>query len=205
MGTTIISSQRRWRIVFKAVMCNLVESNSNCLILLANYNDEILDCSIIPITNSMVIGDFSSSGLKSLSYSHVEPDCNEKNTDNRTMLTFKSSPEFWWYFRNELLRSYTYRSNVWKNFNHTESAPCAILVNIHLSRAPKCVIDYKFGTEVQLLVNEKIEMDHVMSCLSTLGGAFSSLGDQFLDCVTLASYYYIYYWNLIVFYLYFPG
>ena len=40
------------------------------------------------------------------------------------------------------------------------------------------------GTEIQLLVNEKAELDHIMSCLSTLGGAFSSLGDQFLHCVS---------------------
>lgn len=44
---------------------------------------------------------------------------------------------------------------------------------------------YSFsGSRIQLLVNETIELDHVMSCLSTLGGAFSSLGDQFLDCVS---------------------
>ena len=35
-----------------------------------------------------------------------------------------------------------------------------------------------------MLVNERIELDHIMSCLSTLGGAFSSLGDQFLNCVS---------------------
>ena len=40
------------------------------------------------------------------------------------------------------------------------------------------------GKEIQILVNESIELDHAMSGLSTLGGAFSSLGDQFIDFVS---------------------
>jgi len=59
-------------------------------------------------------------------------------------------------------------------------------VKISLTDEPKCSIDYRFGTEVQILVNERVEMDYVMSCLSTLGGAFSSLGDQFTHCAQIA-------------------
>ena len=39
-------------------------------------------------------------------------------------------------------------------------------------------------TEVQRQVYERIEMEYIMSWLSTLGGAFSSLGDQFVHCVS---------------------
>lgn len=38
--------------------------------------------------------------------------------------------------------------------------------------------------EAQRLIREAIEMDYIMSWLSTLGGAFSSLGDQFIHCVS---------------------
>lgn len=36
----------------------------------------------------------------------------------------------------------------------------------------------------QYQIHERIELDYIMSWLSTLGGAFSSLGDQFVNCVS---------------------
>lgn len=35
------------------------------------------------------------------------------------------------------------------------------------------------------MVMERMEIDHAMSWLSTLGGAFSALGDQFVHCVSI--------------------
>lgn len=36
---------------------------------------------------------------------------------------------------------------------------------------------------------EKVEIDNMMSWLSTLGGGFSSLGDSFERCVSLKRFY----------------
>lgn len=35
------------------------------------------------------------------------------------------------------------------------------------------------------MANERKEIDHAMSWLSTLGGAFSALGDRFDSCVSV--------------------
>lgn len=38
------------------------------------------------------------------------------------------------------------------------------------------LIDYKWNERVYLMVRERCELDHALSWLSTLGGAFSALG-----------------------------
>lgn len=51
---------------------------------------------------------------------------------------------------------------------------------------------------------EKIETDYLMSWLSTLGGAFSALGEQFSQCVSFSLWdwfyllyvYHVYYFRL---------
>lgn len=37
------------------------------------------------------------------------------------------------------------------------------------------------------MVRERCELDHTLSWLSTLGGAFSALGDYFVDCAETAA------------------
>lgn len=45
-------------------------------------------------------------------------------------------------------------------------------------------IDYKFADMLAHTIWEHIEMEHLMSWLSTLGGGFSALGEQFERCVS---------------------
>ncbi|XP_060534323.1 uncharacterized protein F58A4.6 [Cylas formicarius] len=48
------------------------------------------------------------------------------------------------------------------------------------------LIDYKWNYRLYCLVREKCELDHALSWLSTLGGAFSALGDYFERCAETA-------------------
>ncbi|EFX87763.1 hypothetical protein DAPPUDRAFT_221500 [Daphnia pulex] len=89
------------------------------------------------------------------------------------------------FLRSEIQRSSFLRRQVWKNHS-TLLETGAVVLQILLKEPIRYHMDQRFGSQVQLLVNEKIELDHIMSCLSTLGGAFSSLGDQFLDCAKIA-------------------
>ncbi|XP_042901338.1 uncharacterized protein F58A4.6 [Parasteatoda tepidariorum] len=40
--------------------------------------------------------------------------------------------------------------------------------------------------KLEVLINERCELDNAMAWLSTLGGAFSALGDYFVDCAEKA-------------------
>ena len=42
---------------------------------------------------------------------------------------------------------------------------------------------------LESLIHERIELDEMLACLSTLGGAFSSLGDEHLRCVRMPSFW----------------
>ncbi|XP_044260138.1 uncharacterized protein F58A4.6 [Tribolium madens] len=48
------------------------------------------------------------------------------------------------------------------------------------------LIDYQWNERVTEMVRERCELDHAMSWLSTLGGAFSALGDYFTNCAQIA-------------------
>lgn len=45
-------------------------------------------------------------------------------------------------------------------------------------------IDYKWADMLAHTIWEHIEVEHLMSWLSTLGGGFSALGEQFERCVS---------------------
>ncbi|XP_001601679.2 uncharacterized protein LOC100117440 [Nasonia vitripennis] len=54
-------------------------------------------------------------------------------------------------------------------------------------RTPKYqYLDYGWNERITQMVMERHEIDHAMSWLSTLGGAFSALGDQFNHCAQVA-------------------
>lgn len=57
---------------------------------------------------------------------------------------------------------------------------------IYLSPPKKNILDQKWNRKVQVLVNEKCELENAMAWLSTLGGAFSALGDTYLKCAERA-------------------
>lgn len=57
---------------------------------------------------------------------------------------------------------------------------------ILLQSTKKDLIDYNWNERLSYLVRERCELDHVLSWLSTLGGAFSALGDYFEKCAETA-------------------
>jgi len=50
----------------------------------------------------------------------------------------------------------------------------------------KDIIDFKWNDMISTLLWNKIECDYMMSWLSTLGGGFSALGEQFSNCAEVA-------------------
>lgn len=50
----------------------------------------------------------------------------------------------------------------------------------------KQVIDFAWNERLERLVIERRELDNAMSWLSTLGGAFSALGEEFKHCAEIA-------------------
>ncbi|XP_037937847.1 uncharacterized protein F58A4.6-like [Teleopsis dalmanni] len=55
----------------------------------------------------------------------------------------------------------------------------ADILCIRIIQPEKDVIDYKWNHMLSYILWEHIEMEHLMSWLSTLGGGFSALGEQF--------------------------
>ncbi|CRK87635.1 CLUMA_CG001431, isoform A [Clunio marinus] len=71
----------------------------------------------------------------------------------------------------------------------------AVAINIKRSSDPYVIqlvqcksefIDKTWGEIIRLLIWEQLEIDHMMSWLSTLGGAFSALGDYFETSAEIA-------------------
>ncbi|GFU34261.1 uncharacterized protein NPIL_31981 [Nephila pilipes] len=96
----------------------------------------------------------------------------------------------------ELKKSQIFRSNVLSNFyafsrkrfvgQRSICPTCARLlclqyVTVYLQLPKKNIIDYKWNERIEVLVYERCELENAMAWLSTLGGAFSALGDYFTD------------------------
>lgn len=57
---------------------------------------------------------------------------------------------------------------------------------IILSLTQRDLIDYRWNDRVYCMIRERCELDHALSWLSTLGGAFSALGDYYENCAEMA-------------------
>ncbi|XP_030755089.1 uncharacterized protein F58A4.6 [Sitophilus oryzae] len=86
------------------------------------------------------------------------------------------------YFIKELILSCIYRNNFLKFVNTSDVLPR----NLILQETKRDLIDYRWNEHVCFLIREKCELDHALSWLSTLGGAFSALGDYFEKCADTA-------------------
>ncbi|GLV38481.1 uncharacterized protein CBL_12968 [Carabus blaptoides fortunei] len=90
-----------------------------------------------------------------------------------------------YYFVRELQISPAYR----KSFIRTAgslSNRSTQLISIQLIEANKQIIDYAWNDRTTHIAWERLELDHCLSWLSTLGGAFSALGDYFSNCALMA-------------------
>ncbi|XP_024881177.1 uncharacterized protein LOC112460627 [Temnothorax curvispinosus] len=92
-----------------------------------------------------------------------------------------------------LSKSYVYRKNATRVLKHFQTAcdrPYDIehsqKIFIRLRTPRKQFLDYKWSEKLMQMVVERQEADHAMSWLSTLGGAFSALGEEFEHCAKMA-------------------
>lgn len=81
----------------------------------------------------------------------------------------------------EILNFTSYRKQLFNN-----NAKDGLFFIIQIVRPEKEAIDYKWNLMTSYTLWEKIEVDYLMSWLSTLGGGFSALGEQFSACAETA-------------------
>nr|XP_034175639.1 uncharacterized protein F58A4.6 [Osmia lignaria] len=90
-----------------------------------------------------------------------------------------------------LIKSQTYRraafSKLLQYLMYQLSDKINIEVILMKLRTPKKqFLDYKWNERITQMALERREVDHAMSWLSTLGGAFSALGEEFQHCAEMA-------------------
>ncbi|XP_020297476.1 uncharacterized protein LOC109862005 [Pseudomyrmex gracilis] len=92
-----------------------------------------------------------------------------------------------------LSRSYVYRKSAMrvlikfqKKHSRSQAEKYVHIIFVRLRTPKKQFLDYKWNERLMQIVIEKQEADHAMSWLSTLGGAFSALGEEFTNCAEIA-------------------
>lgn len=73
-----------------------------------------------------------------------------------------------------------------KNSHGSSNKVSRILICVHIIHPKKEMIDYKGNKMFEISCIERRELDNAMAWLSTLGGAFSALGDSIENCATVA-------------------
>ncbi|XP_072934234.1 uncharacterized protein F58A4.6 [Epargyreus clarus] len=124
-------------------------------------------------------------GYKSIGVKEDSNSCihlNDEKAGKKCKL--KASALFLQPFLKECLNSEVYRTNVLKNFNRLSGSPKDSVVFLKLILEPpdKEVIDYSWNDKMLHLVWSRVEIENAFSWLSTLGGAYSALGDYFEHC-----------------------
>ncbi|KAI4454908.1 hypothetical protein MML48_9g00002217 [Holotrichia oblita] len=94
-----------------------------------------------------------------------------------TRIKFNINGIFLHFLLNELIYCGHYRSSFVNFYVPNELKVNTILFD--LQNTTDQIIDYKWNEILNYLVREKCELEHALSWLSTLGGAFSALGDYF--------------------------
>ncbi|XP_054714996.1 uncharacterized protein LOC129224545 [Uloborus diversus] len=109
------------------------------------------------------------------------------------MLELNRSKQFRWNVLSKLYKEYFKRSRNASNSvdRRVLCAFCSrclwmISITVYLFIPNKNIVDYKWNKKIEILANEKCELENAMVWLSTLGGAFSALGDSYLNCAEKA-------------------
>ncbi|XP_043250507.1 uncharacterized protein F58A4.6 [Colletes gigas] len=90
-----------------------------------------------------------------------------------------------------IIKSQTYRRAVFRKlsqylaYKFSNNINLAIIL-MKLRTPKKQFLDYNWNERITRMALERKEINHAMSCLSTLGGAFSALGDKFQHCAEVA-------------------
>ncbi|KAJ1523988.1 hypothetical protein ONE63_010533 [Megalurothrips usitatus] len=138
-------------------------------------------------------GDFETGAFEIVSHQDVVLSQSEGDQISREkkikFVMVSDSLEFSYFFY-VLQCSREYRNHVidhWctKTRNYIPSSKSSTL-SVTLTDALQQVIDHKWCHRITHLVWERSELDNAMSWLSTLGGAYSALGDQFTHCAQMA-------------------
>ncbi|KAG8238023.1 hypothetical protein J437_LFUL014991 [Ladona fulva] len=87
-----------------------------------------------------------------------------------------------------LIRSSMFRKSVIRNIKSIMSRRDREVLTVILELVPPVneILDYAWGRRMERLAYETLELNAAMSWLSTLGGAFSALGDEKLACAGIA-------------------
>lgn len=90
-----------------------------------------------------------------------------------------------------LVNSQTYRTAAYKKLLKWSQCKVldetnSIIIFMKIRTPKKQFLDYKWNNSITQMVLERREVDHAMSWLSTLGGAFSALGDAYQHCAEMA-------------------
>ncbi|XP_035720808.1 uncharacterized protein LOC118441034 isoform X1 [Vespa mandarinia] len=92
---------------------------------------------------------------------------------------------------NSLIKSNTYRKTAIQvllehlsSMTHQPNSKYIILIKLRTPK--KQFLDYKWNERITKIILETRELDYAMSWLSTLGGAFSALGEEFQHCAQMA-------------------
>ncbi|XP_044763204.1 uncharacterized protein F58A4.6 [Coccinella septempunctata] len=88
------------------------------------------------------------------------------------------------YLMKELKESEIFRCNFISNQTKFLKGRSLELV---LQTTTRDLIDYNWNHRICQMVKERSELDHTFSWLSTLGGAYSALGDYFQECAETAA------------------
>ncbi|XP_045454280.1 uncharacterized protein LOC123663656 [Melitaea cinxia] len=103
---------------------------------------------------------------------------------NKKNLKLSTTALFLQPFLKECLNSEVYRTNVLRNLKKLSSHPNSgtLFLKLILEPPDKEVIDYAWNYRMSLLIWTRVEVENAFSWLSTLGGAYSALGDYFEHC-----------------------
>ncbi|KAK0089261.1 hypothetical protein PV325_008201 [Microctonus aethiopoides] len=135
------------------------------------YDDVIVSCNFIVDNNTNVV---TSKNIAAVWLNKTGIDADLASTYIKTMKT-----------------SCTYRQNAMKLLkillkNHDISDDSQSVILLRLKMPKKQFLDYRWSEKMNLMAMERREIDYAMSWLSTLGGAFSAMGEQFDYCAKIA-------------------
>lgn len=89
------------------------------------------------------------------------------------------------YLMKELSESELFRNNFINNQKRLSNGRNNL--HIVLQTTSIDLLDHNWNHRICEMVREKSEVDHILSWLSTLGGAYSALGDYFQECAEIAA------------------
>ncbi|XP_018326654.1 uncharacterized protein F58A4.6 [Agrilus planipennis] len=136
-------------------------------------------------SNRSSYGKYVVSKLFILEYDRHYLRINQMQTPSQLKVKLQVNGIFLHYFIRELKVSNRYKIHFMKHFR--QHAPNYInSIKFDLIPPPKEIIDYEWNYRMEYLIRERCELENTFSWLSTLGGAFSALGDYYVNCAQIA-------------------